>query len=352
MSELNSELNPIVSNPSSGDRHHHKSIDFLRVISAFAVVWLHVSATVVFSIPNVHSINWWVANFADAYSRWCVPIFVMIGGALLLSSPSTLTPIQLYRKRLARLLPPMIVWTLVFIIFRKYTEANFNSMVALNSIVKGVPAVHLWYLYMLVGLYAIAPFLRSLVTGLDRNSLRLLMFFCFTISAIDCILGAYSPTFLSSFIPFIGYFLAGYYFFSDRRHPNIRLSILIILVCGLIVGMGTGILLLLSGNVLEIMYSNHNPVVVVMSICIFHLLIDRDRHSFISAEIFQKISAVTLGVYAIHPLWLWGLSRWGINGLFINSSIGIPVTTFIAFLLSVLSASLMANIPYLRRLVS
>jgi surface polysaccharide O-acyltransferase-like enzyme len=316
------------------------------------VIWLHVSASVVHTIPNIYFISWWVANFADAFSRWCVPVFVMVSGALLLSSPSKLTPIQFYRRRAARLLPPIIVWTLVFILFRKYTEANFNSIVALESIVSGRPYIHLWYLYMVVGLYIITPFLRSLVTVLDADSLRLLMLFCFAISAIECTRDVSSSTFLAGFLPFIGYFLAGYYFFCCQNKPNVWRSIFIILACGLAIAVGTGVLLSLYGaSSLEIMYSNQNPIVVVMSICIFRLLLAQDSNSFVTTDFFQRISGVMLGVYTIHPLWLWVLSKFGIDGFLVNPLIGIPVTTFLAFSLSLLLAALMSSVPYLRRIV-
>ena len=59
-------------------------LDLLRVIAILGVIWLHVSGEVVTASPNPGDEEWWVGNVADAFSRWCVPLFVMASGALLL----------------------------------------------------------------------------------------------------------------------------------------------------------------------------------------------------------------------------------------------------------------------------
>ena len=75
------------------------NFDFLRVIASIAVVWLHVSSTVVIKNPDVHGLTWWVGSFANAFSRWCVPLFVMVSGALLLSESSNDAVSVFYKKR-------------------------------------------------------------------------------------------------------------------------------------------------------------------------------------------------------------------------------------------------------------
>ncbi|WP_231687429.1 acyltransferase family protein, partial [Ralstonia pseudosolanacearum] len=55
-------------------------IDAARVISIFAVVFLHISASVV-TEADFGSSFWWHGNFYDSMVRWCVPVFVMISGS-------------------------------------------------------------------------------------------------------------------------------------------------------------------------------------------------------------------------------------------------------------------------------
>jgi surface polysaccharide O-acyltransferase-like enzyme len=340
----------------SSDRQHNDRIDFLRIISAFAVVWSHVSAMVIIKTVNIHSLTWWTGNVAYSYFRWCVPIFITISGSLLLSSPSTLTPIQFYRRRLARILPAIIFWTLIFIAFRKYTEPGFSLMVAIESIVNGDPYFHLWYLYMVIGLYLVTPFLKILVNTLNADSLRLLIFGCFAIAAIESIRGGSNSTFLTRFLPYLGYFLSGYYFCCYRSKLNIWLQTFIILTCGAIISIEHYALIpLLGSRSGEIVFSFNNPATIVMSICIFRLWIFADDlTSFPERQnnpIGQRLSAISLGIYAIHPLCLKVLEKYGVDGFFIHPLIGIPLTTLLAFSLSLLLVAVMSSIPYLRRTV-
>src|SRR5262245_62050636 len=93
-------------------------LDALRVVAAFGVVWLHVSAAAVRVMPDVRSATWWMGNVADAAVRWSIPVFVMISGALMLAYPSEKDPLGFYKRRGARLLAPLVFWTIFYIGFR------------------------------------------------------------------------------------------------------------------------------------------------------------------------------------------------------------------------------------------
>ncbi len=113
------------------------SLDFLRVGATLAVVWLHVSAGVVLDNPDVHSMSWWTGNIADAFSRWCVPVFVMISGALVFSNTKNGTLGEFYKNRAMRLFPPLVFWTAVYLVLRAQTEDDFNVKIAANALVSG-----------------------------------------------------------------------------------------------------------------------------------------------------------------------------------------------------------------------
>lgn len=325
------------------------NLDLLRVTAAVAVIWLHVSAEVVGTNPDIHSLKWWTGNVADAFSRWCVPVFVMISGALLFSSSSNYTPIEFYKKRASRLFIPIVFWTLVYIFFRAYTDSTFNITIAIKSIVNGMPYYHLWYVYMVIGLYFAAPFLRPVVTGVDSGSVRLLIIGCFVIAAIEATLGgSASATFLPRFLPYIGYFLAGYHLLNHRSNLTGGLLAFIVFVCGIIVATATGALFTVIGpSSWEIMYTYLNPIVIIMSLSVFLLFTKNTTVNLLPTGITQRIAPITLGVYLIHPLWLWFLAKFGISGFLIHPVIGIPITTCLAFTLSAISAALLASVPVL-----
>jgi surface polysaccharide O-acyltransferase-like enzyme len=60
---------------------------------------------------------------------------------------------------------------------------------------------------------------------------------------------------------------------------------------------------------------------------------------------------LVLGIYVIHPLWLRALKEIGIDAYLVHPALGIPLTTLLAFGLSLVSAQAIAAIPVLRRTV-
>ncbi len=324
------------------------NIDLLRVIAAFAVVWLHVSVWVVLGDPSVESPWWWAGNLVDSFTRWSVPVFVMISGALLLSAPPSSSPLDFWRKRLTRLLPALIFWTLVYFAFRYFLEPPFGWKDVIKSLLKGNAYYHTWYIYMLVGLTFITPYLQTLVRALSRRALLYLILGCFIMAAGEFAYGGRIITFLPSFVPFLGYFLAGYYIVNFVGAIKKRILIPVILLCGLAIALATAALLPVRDiQAYNLTYSYHNLLVVGMSLSIFTLVIKAPP----VISLVQRIAPVTLGVYALHPLWMWVLGKLGINGFWMHPAAGIPVTATLAFILSALSAALLARIPGLKRTV-
>lgn len=329
------------------------NIDLLRVIAAFAVVWLHVSVWVVLGDPSVESPWWWAGNLVDSFTRWSVPVFVMISGALLLSAPPNSSPLDFWRKRMARLLPALVFWTLVYFAFRYFLEPPFGWKDAIKSLLKGNAYYHTWYIYMLVGLTFITPYLQQLVRQLSQRALLYLILGCLLIAAGEFAYGGRIITFLPSFVPFIGYFLAGYYIVNFVGVVKKRILIPVILLCGLAIALATAALLPLRDvQAYNLTYSYHNLLVVGMSLGVFILAIKAPPLTSALARFAQvRIAPLTLGVYALHPLWMWGLGKLGINGFWVHPAVGIPVTATLAFILSLLSAALLARIRWLKHTV-
>lgn len=62
----------------------------LRVIATIAVIIVHVAAMKWYD-GYARSLSWNIFNIYDSAVRWCVPIFLMISGALFLSKEITIS---------------------------------------------------------------------------------------------------------------------------------------------------------------------------------------------------------------------------------------------------------------------
>src|SRR5690606_41179250 len=74
-----------------------------------------------------------------------------------------------YRKRLSKICIPFFVWSIIYLIYHFYRYTHFNVLpfsqvidISIDKLMHGASA-HLWFLYMIVGLYLAIPFLRIII---------------------------------------------------------------------------------------------------------------------------------------------------------------------------------------------
>ena len=131
--------------------------DLLRVVAIFTVVAVHLSAQH-WPDVDVHSRAWFAFNLYCSLGKWSVPIFVMISGALFLGRDTDVNTIL--KKNVLRIAIVFLVWSgayaLIDLVF--YRDTLFG---AFSQFVSG--HYHLWFLFMIAGLYLIVPLLRPIV---------------------------------------------------------------------------------------------------------------------------------------------------------------------------------------------
>jgi surface polysaccharide O-acyltransferase-like enzyme len=333
-------------------------LDVLRIAAIVAVIWLHVSGEVVVNEPGPGDAEWWMGNIADAFSRWCVPLFVMASGALILPRRPDIAPWDFYRRRAARIVVPTLFWTVVYLGVRAIgDDASVRSLAI--SVVRGTPYYHLWFLYMIAGLYIIAPLISRFLDSSPQGVVLAATAFIFLVSSIEQLMTGladeqHAYTFLGMWPNYLGYFLAGYYLWRwPLRHVPWPLTIATILACGIGIALLTGALYPVVGaQAWEIAYANLQPLVILMSLAIFTSVAGSSmQFNPVGARIVGAVTPLVLGVYVMHPLWLLALKDGGIDGFLVNPTVGIPVTTALAFALSLASARAVAAMPVLRRII-
>ena len=218
-------------------------LDIMKLGAAFAVVWLHVSAPIVAGRMDAGDVSWWMGNIADAASRWAVPIFVMISGALYLSKPIDGSLREYYRRKSARVLFPIIVWSGVFLTVQFYSH-GIGITDAVRMLITGTPYYHMWYLFMILGIYLIAPFIHMMVTAGPQHKLGTFLVLGFILAAVESalsnILGAGPRMFLAIFPKYITYYVAGYYLMHVPARIGLGRLYFIVVMCVLLTAFGVG----------------------------------------------------------------------------------------------------------------
>lgn len=118
-------------------------LDYLRVFAIIGVILIHLSAPIVIECPqNIFP------YFLNYISRFAVPVFVMISGVLFLKKNVDIK--TLYKKYIFKYLLIIIIFFIINAFLSKFAHISF-------------PLYHIWYLFMIIGIYMIYPILKIII---------------------------------------------------------------------------------------------------------------------------------------------------------------------------------------------
>lgn len=160
----------------------HKSwADILRVFCIFGVIVIHACGSTIYSYGKISSIDWLEGNLLDSFVRCSVPLFVMLSGALIIRLK--VSSVHEVFKRILKVLIPLMIWDFFFLL---YVSHFSGSPLKLQSIFINPPMYHLWFVYMIIGLYLILPLFQMLFLSLiHRKEMQIYLFFVwFVISSL------------------------------------------------------------------------------------------------------------------------------------------------------------------------
>lgn len=321
------------------------NMDLLRVVAAFMVIVIHVSAYNFGDTPS-KSTEWLSYNFFDSIVRSAVPIFLMISGACFLNKKTQGNVKKIYSKNILKLLIVFIFWSIVYALFSLYTGRITKGQV-IDSIITG--HFHLWYLPTIIGIYIISPLIYRFVKNASVNIykyfivLLLCASFLKTISYLEFLPFYNHINLLLRNLPidiifgYYSYFILGYILYNYNILEKYSKTIYIL---GII-----SIILCFVGTYFLSLYSGYNNPNLMREFSIFTLfesigvfLFFKNKVTISDCAIGKKITNVancTLGTYVIHLLVMYMLFDLNIiNIRSFNTFLSVPVISVITFILS------------------
>ncbi|MCH5331209.1 MAG: acyltransferase family protein [Alistipes sp.] len=151
-------------------QHRNVWMDWARVIACFMVLIVHSTEPFYFGGEGAQILSrneaLWTAVF-NTFVRSCVPLFVVISAWLQL--PVQRTTGDFLRRRAVRVVIPFVVWTVVYTLVLGDGEGiNFRNLLFNFN----YPSAHLWYVYMLIGLYLLMPLLSPWAERVGKRELQ------------------------------------------------------------------------------------------------------------------------------------------------------------------------------------
>ena len=144
-------------------------LDWLRVLACFLVMLTHSTEPFYLggegSLILTHSDAVWV-SILDVLSRAAVVLFIIASSYL--QFPLHYSTKEFFRKRASRILPPFLVWTLVYALVWGEPVQNFKHLLWNFNYAAG----HLWFVYMLIGLYLMMPLLSPWAEKVGKRELQ------------------------------------------------------------------------------------------------------------------------------------------------------------------------------------
>lgn len=319
------------------------------------MIILHVTG-VGYNLP-MGTYNWYVALFGNSLVQWSVVVFVMISGALFLNPDKQFTTKDIYHKYIKRLLIAYLFWWIVYgCISLAVASISAHSVVFKTNYL--IPHFHLWFLPMLMGVYAFIPLLRKVATDSLLTKYVLVIWFgyiviSFIIGVISVEIPQISVLFIQNIvIGYAGYFLLGKYISSLELEKK---GIILVILLGIL-----GAFTILLGNIFasrttgngDPRFSNDlSPHIAMMAVGVFIIIkVNSYRFGGFVKQIVEYVRKDLFGIYLIHGIFLLLFNRAFFRDLG-NHIITLPIISIAVFSASLFTCKLMRKIPFLKRVV-
>jgi probable membrane protein len=367
-------MKPPVMNLSNQKNQHIVWLDVVRFIVMFTVVCCHCTDPFNFypgTAPNIGEIKLWGAIYGSVL-RPCVPLFVMITGALLL--PVRGDASTFYKKRIPRVFYPFLIWSVLYNLFPWITGLlGLNPQIILDffpyageevmrqsfsvslEYILMIPfnfsilAVHMWYIYLLIGLYLYLPVFSAWVEkASERAKLMFLLawgvtlllpyYYQFVSNYLWGTCSWNSFGMLYAFAGFNGYLLLGHYL------KNLEWSLKKTLTIGIpMFAVGYAVTFLgfrhitalpeYTDEMLELFFTYCSLNVVMMTIPVFMLAKKVKVNSERMKKALANLTVCGFGIYMIHYFFT-GPSVVLMRAIDMPIGLQIPVAAILAFAVS------------------
>ena len=344
--------------------------DYLRVLSTFAVIILHVAAQN-FRKVELGSFEWDVFNFTDSAVRWCVPIFVMISGALFLDNNKPLTLKKLYSKNILRIVTAFLFWSAVYatcnvIINGKYLRDGILLFVKGNY--------HLWFLFMIAGLYVIVPLLRKITASKSATQYFIIVGFVFsfliprtinllqilkiphTTDLLKSISAAFDNMYFNFTAGFVLYFVLGFYLSHYHIKKPLRIVAYVIgVVAYLFTAFFTDWISLRDNKANADFYENCTVNVLLTAVPVFifaKYVLSKIKLKGLASKLVSFFSKYSFGVYLVHVLVLDTFkTELEITTLSFHPVVSIIILTVTVATISYAISFILNHIPILKKYI-
>ena len=346
------------------------SYDYIRIVAMLLVLLVHVSAYVVIQYPT--GTEFVVGNIFNGLSRAGVPMFVLLSGALLLDERRSLDTKMFYKKTLSFMIFLTIGWLLFYGLFyavvlpglkdETVPEGAFRDFLLTFQ---GSDYPHLWYMFLVIGMYLLIPVLRLFVKEENKNYVIGIIVACIVIQFLSKLMDLFTrgsvindSEFIAKFhlesaTGYMGYLLLGWYFAHYRLDKKARIS-LYLLGAASVIGSTVAVQYFIAdiSNIRGYLYGALSVPELLYGCALFVLIQSLCGDSGTN-RVAGMLSDLSFGIYLIHVLYLELFTQWLIPYASFgmqNPLVYIILIYAIVFVLSLVTVYVVSKIKYLKKI--
>lgn len=339
------------------NNNRQTELDLLRLIAMMGVIVMHIklSGTVPhtqFGSTMYHGI--W------ASVTWCVPVFVMISGRFFLDPARSVSPRKIWKEQLPRIVTAFLFWSAVYqAYYILFGESTLNWKGILSQYLIG--PYHMWFLYMIVGLYAATPILRRISEDTSLTKYFLMLFF---FAELLKEYGPYLPLVgstiayaaekisLNTVLGFGGYYMLGWYLHRKELTKKQEAAIYTLGILSLCFTVFAASNLPIPVGQKQEFYQQYlKPNIILESAALYTLFVKRVSKARFSEKLSGWISLLAencFGIYLIHALVNEFLGRGSWKDA-ISPFLAVPILVVLIFTISAAIIIPLRRIPFVRK---
>ena len=335
----------------------------IRVVASFAIIVLHTFTMYGMVEKDIISeTELYVTKLVPWLMMWAVPCFVMVSGVLLLDEKRSITIPKLLFRYVLRMVLVLLLFTALYFLLDAWMNGDSLKFSDITTIFKKFTEdgswAHLWYLYLLVGLYLLLPAYRLIAKNAGRDVLIYLGVICLIFLSLvptlermtDFETGFYICT--SSIFPV--YFFMGYMINKGQLKLGVTAGIII-------TAAGAAAIVILSrmdfgdkqASVEKLLGNYAFLPVVILSVGAFVLL--KGNGGVLRpgmAKVWEFLDRYSFGIYLTHLIFLRFLIKvvkW--NPFSFGSFWMLIPVAILVFMASLLVSILLKMIPGVKKLI-
>lgn len=352
------EMNKKAVNFNRGEKQAY--IEYIRATATLTVVFLHIVMTLPanYSVSELGIFNSAVFNGCYMPTKWAVPCFIMITGSLLLEPEHKMNKEKVFNYLKRMFLVLLIFGTGYALMELVFTNKSFSlSMIfkALKNTAEGNSWSHLWYIYVLIALYFLTIPFRYITEKADERVLTAFMGVLIVGNFIVPTINIVANINLKNYMildEYTTYYLLGFWL-KNKRVKIGKAVIFPGIIATMIMIMSELYSLNAYGAVFDLNHQSEDILTLIQVVSVFlfirEICIDKNMKIGRMCSVVCKYS---FAIYLVHPFFINLIYKlFKITPLTFSIGIGIVVLFIIVFLLSLLAAVVLKQIPIIKRIL-